>query len=66
MHEDWIKREVRSFTSAAASLLNKNAPKVELPIAPHTAEGNPPPQDPPAAPPRSRRTARRRRKQAKR
>jgi hypothetical protein len=65
MHEDWLKREVRSFTSAAASLLNKNAPKVELPIAPQTAEGTPPPDDPPAAP-RSRRTARRRRKQAKR
>jgi hypothetical protein len=66
MHEDWIKREVRSFTAAAASLLNKNAPKVELPIAAQTAEGNPPPADPAAAPSRSRRTARRRRKQAKR
>jgi hypothetical protein len=66
MHDDWIKREVRSFTSAAASLLNKNAPKVELPIAPHTAESNPPPEDQAAAPSRSRRNARRRRKQAKR
>lgn len=66
MHEDWIKREVRSFSSAAASLLNKNAPKVELPIAPQTTEGNPPPEDQTAAPARSRRNARRRRKQARR
>ena len=66
MHEDWLKRELRTVTSAAASLLNKNAPKVELPIAPHTAEGNPPPEDQATVPPRSRRNARRRRKQAKR
>ena len=65
MHEDWLKRELRTVTSAAASLLNKNAPKVELPIAPHTAGDNPPPEDQAAVPPRSRRNARRRRKQAK-
>ncbi len=65
MHEDWLKREISSATSAAARLLRRNAPQVELPLAPLTAGQDPPPQAglPPVSP---RRAARRHRKRAAR
>ena len=68
MHEDWLQREIRTFTSAVAGRLRRQGPSIEIPIAPLPTGQDPPPAEPKALvePARSRRAARRQRKRNKR